>query len=161
MQSLISVSVFQFFLQKFFDLQSIELNVREHRHSSPRARFALITWFRTRGSGIKTSLLGNRGNVARAMQHPDNHYSFGGRHVVDCVGIMECHPEPRCELRARRSRVWKLPQWLTRHLNRLHEAGGSFGRRFSCKVEPDFGEVVFRRVGQVERERSANSFLPR
>jgi hypothetical protein len=28
-------------------------------------------------------------------------------------------------------------------------------------VEPDFGKVGFRRLGQAEGERSANSFLPR
>lgn len=112
-------------------------------------------------SRIEPAMLDNRGHVTRAVQNADDHDGLGGRRVIDRVGMMESHAEPRRELGARRSRQRKIPKRLARCFDRLHEAGGGFGGGFGCEVEPDFGEVVFGRVGQVEGERSANNFLPR
>src|SRR5208282_1682104 len=62
---------------------------------------------------------------------------------------------------SRRGGKWKMKQRIAILLDPVYEPRRGRLGGFDGDVEPDFGEVGFRRVGQAEGERSANSFLPR
>ena len=62
---------------------------------------------------------------------------------------------------ARRAREGKILGGLERVLDLFDKTGRNRLVRLAGKVGPDFSEVGFRRLGQTERERLANSFLPR
>lgn len=100
-------------------------------------------------------------HVARPMQHPDDHNLVGIRQVVDGVSAVKNHAQARCQFFPGGSHQGKFLH--------LREAAGKIGdeaRRYRLgslqrQISPDFGKVGFRRFGQAEGERAANSFLPR
>lgn len=74
---------------------------------------------------------------------------------------MKRHTQASGKLLAGRTGKRKVPQWLKRRLDRGDKSRGNSLRCFDRESGPDFGKVVFGRIGQEEGERAANSFLPR
>ena len=121
-----------------------------------------------RGGGIirqlsvqQATLLCYARYVPRAMKHADdNQFCFSGR-IVNCVFPVKRHPHPLRESIPRRPGKRKIEQMREGRLNSAEQALRGRFRGFESDIGPDFCKIGFRRVGQAEAERAANSILPR
>jgi len=104
---------------------------------------------------------GKRRDVTRTVNDADDHDRLSPHQIVDRVWPMKRHAQSRRELVPSWLRQRKMPQRLKARLDRTDKPRSDRLRRFGRKRDPDFGEIGLRRLGQTERERAANSFLPR
>jgi hypothetical protein len=109
----------------------------------------------------KTAVLGQCGCISGSMQHPNDHELMLIVQVVDGIGAGKTDAQAGRKVVSRRGGKWKMKQRIAILLDPVYEPRRGRLGGFDGDVEPDFGEVGFRRVGQAEGERSANSFLPR
>lgn len=68
-------------------------------------------------------MIGERRNIARAMQHADNNHRVGERPVINRVSTVECDAQSRGELLTRRRSEREVSRRLERGLDRRDEAG--------------------------------------
>lgn len=94
------------------------------------------------------------------MQHADNHDLGFRRKIIDRIAAVESNAQIGRELMARRARKRKILQAGKDCVDFVEQARRRRFRTVVGDISPDFGKVGFRRVGQAEVERSANSFLP-
>ena len=95
------------------------------------------------------------------MQDANDHDRVLVMHIVDGVITGETDAQVGREVLARGRSEWKMPQRFAILFDPVDESRCCRLRGLDSDVEPDFGKVGFRRLGQAEGERSANSFLPR
>lgn len=105
-------------------------------------------------------MLRDRGGVARAMQDADDNDLRLAANVIDGVIALKRHAQTARQAIARRPRHREVQQASACRPDLVEERGRG-GLRILGDESPDFGQVGFRRIGQTERERLANSFLPR
>ena len=106
-------------------------------------------------------MLGDRHGVTRAVQHANDHERIRERFVIDGMGFVESDPRTGRKLVAGRPQERPAPQRRKFLLNLGVKPRGDCLRGFEGDGGPVFREVGFRRFGQAEGERAANSFLPR
>jgi hypothetical protein len=96
----------------------------------------------------------------RAVKDAHDHQGVRKRHVVNCVGGMECYAQaaradPGRDRKAGRfGAARRAPRWKRQIASRQPPTLRSPGR-------PRFGEIMLCRFRLTEGERPANSFLPR
>ena len=95
------------------------------------------------------------------MQDANDHKLIFIVLVVDGVITGETNAQPGRVVVARGRGEREITQRLAILFDPVDEARCSGLGGFDGNVNPDFSKVGFRRFGQTEGERSANSFLPR
>lgn len=114
------------------------------------------------GLGIREfAAIGDRRDVARAMNDAHNDQLAGTHEIVDRVFLVERDPQAGCKMLALRAAQRKALKRLKRAAECMDEVGGYALRGFGGDRCPDFDEVGFRRLRQTEDERRVNSSLPR
>ena len=106
-------------------------------------------------------MLSQSGGIASAVQNPHDHDRVLVVQIVDGVIARKAHTQARCEILPRGGGKRKMQQWIAILFDPVDQARRCRLGSFAGDIEPDFGKVGFRRLGQAEGERSANSFLPR
>jgi hypothetical protein len=110
----------------------------------------------------KAAVLRQGGGITRAVQDADdNDLSFVVQVVVDGVIARKTDTQPWREFLSRGAGKWKMKQRVAILFDLVDEARRYRLGALDGNIEPDFGEIGFRRLGRAEGERSANSFLPR
>ena len=109
----------------------------------------------------KAAMLRQGSGITRTMQDANDHKLMFIVVVVDRVIARETYAQAGREVVARGGGERKIPQRFAILFDPVDKARRSRLGGFDGDVKPDFGEVGFRRLGQAEGERSANSFLPR
>ena len=99
--------------------------------------------------------------ISGTMQHPNDHKLMLIVQVVDGIVARKTDAQAGRKVVSRRGGKWKMKQRIAILLDPVYEPRCGRLGGFDGDVEPDFGKVGFRRVGQAKGERSANSFLPR
>ncbi len=94
----------------------------------------------------KAAVLGQCGRIAGAIQNPNDHKLMLIVQVVDGIVARKTDAQAGRKVVSRRSGKWKMKQRIAILLDPVYEprCGGLGG--FDGDVEPDFGEVGFRRV---------------
>jgi hypothetical protein len=142
---------------------------RPIRSASPRRILTLRTGAKC-GAGTfilassafrKAAVLRQGGGITRAVQNADDNDLAFVVQVVEGVIARKTDTQPRRKILARGRSERKMPQRFAILLDPVDEPRGYRLGSLDGNIEPDFGEVGFRSVGQAEGERSANSFLPR
>ena len=95
------------------------------------------------------------------MQHANDHELALIMQKVDGVIAGKTHAQAGRKVARGGAASGKMEQRLAILLDLVDEPRRRRLGGFDRNIEPDFGEVGFRRIGQAESERSANSFLPR
>ena len=75
------------------------------------------------GSFGESSALGERGHVARAVQHADDDHGMRKRPIVNCVGAMKRYAQSGSQLIAPRCREREAPHWVERGFDLSDEPG--------------------------------------
>jgi len=100
-------------------------------------------------------------SITRAVQDADDNDLTFVVQVVEGVIARKTDTQPWRKILARGRSERKMPQRFAILLDPVDEPRRYRLGSLDGNIEPDFGEIGFRRVGQAEGERSANSFLPR
>ena len=94
------------------------------------------------------------------MENAHNNDFSGTLKVVDRILRLKDHAQVWTQLRTLRPGMRKLEHLREALLDVAHEfCRERFGSLLS-KIAPDLGKIYFRRFGEPEMDRSANSFLP-
>ena len=95
------------------------------------------------------------------MNDADDHDRIRERLIINGVGAVKRYADTTCELFAGRAGKRKVSERLKSRLNRADKARRDVLRRLGRQGRPDLGEIGLGCIGQADRERPANSFLPR
>ena len=95
------------------------------------------------------------------MQHANNDDFCICRHIINGVAAFEGHSQTGAEQFSLRSGQRKIQQAPSGVFDPGEQVCGDRLRSLDSDVGPYLGKIGFRRFGQAEGERAANSFLPR
>ncbi len=109
----------------------------------------------------KASRFGHSRDVSRAVQHPHDDDVPAALLVVDDIVALKSRSQAWRQTVARSAGQRKFGQVRERRLYARQQPVRCRLGTLDGDIGPDFGEIGLGRFGQAERERAANSFLPR
>lgn len=95
------------------------------------------------------------------MEDADDNNLMRAMQIVDCVSAVEGDPQPGSELRSRRSGFRKSMKPFQIGCKAGEKSRCQRFGRFVGKIAPNLCKIRFGGLGQAERRRWADIFLPR
>jgi hypothetical protein len=99
------------------------LILRKPRSGCLEGRTALLQPIASGASFGESSALGERGHVARAVQHADDDHRIRKRPIVNCVGAMKRYAQSGSQLIPPGCREREAPHWVERGFDLSDEPG--------------------------------------